>query len=113
MNACWGSSGFDAASCKPELSQRLVVDEVRTVLAGRLVHVNCGSLDQTLMPVFKASISLWLLLAYRIKNIGRGFQFLWFDNRPHNLKAGGEWPISAVYLNISVRNVAVLRTLSS
>lgn len=85
-----------AASCKLELSQRLVVDEVRTVLTGGLVHVNCRSQDQFLMPVFKANISLCLLIAYRIKNIGRGFQFLWCERRPHILKAGGEWPVSAV-----------------
>jgi len=65
-----------AASCKPELSQRLVFDEVRTVPTGGLVYVNCRSQDQILMPVFKASISLCLLIAYRIKNKGRGFRFL-------------------------------------
>lgn len=54
------------ASCKRELSQRPLVDEVRTILAGCLVHVSCRFLGQTLRPAFNTNISLCLRASYRV-----------------------------------------------
>jgi hypothetical protein len=61
-----GALVLTAASCKRQFSQRLLVDEVRTNLAGCLVHVSYRSLDQTLRPAVNTSVSPSLPASYRV-----------------------------------------------